>query len=504
LNQLAKPIKVNNSLLKINLLIFSSLFLLVLGYFYWQIDQSRRAFDQHISEHTQLVSQVVAANLNNAQQSRQVIEQVVTSFLSNTARFVAYLDEIQPFSATELEAYVQENGLSGLLIQYNDQPPVMSPSNWYTLSKKSATNKQLIHQEQQQQYVLIWSDTPHQRTIVLGLPAQAIERLQQQMQVPHLLKSLSQLSGIEQLRLELTANISTQPLKTNERQLRVGDNTITIVIEEQILARREEQLWQQFLLFSSLLAVAAIGLSWILQGYQNRYTHKMLQLQLQLAHQREDALLGRAAAAISHEVRNPLNAISIGLQRLQLEDNNLKQEHHALILAMMNAVQRTDGIVIGLQRFAQHLTPKLKLTAIDQQISTIIELYSLPAQQQRVIIANTMEHIVAAIDPDLFSLVMENIIKNAIEAQPDGGYINISLQRCANEILLEVENGTNCDSIDLEQCLAPYFTTKTRGTGLGLAMVNKIILAHAGTVVLDRPDSTSFSVNITLPLKEQL
>lgn len=487
--------------LKINLLIFAGLFLLVLGYFYWQIDQSRQAFAEHIQEHTQLVAEVVSSNLNNANQSLQIIEQIITSFLSNTARFVAYLDEVEPFSAEELTAYAHENGLVGLWIQHGADPPVMTPPNWWVNYNQTYSETRLLHRPLQQQYVLIWPRPEQQLTIILALPAQKIERLQQQMQMPQLLNTLSQLSGVEQLRLQPTKEAHKHQLAANERQITLDSNTVTLVIESDILAQREALLWQQFWLFSMFLALAAVFFSWVLQCYQIRHTSKLLQLQQQLAHQREDALLGRAAAAISHEIRNPLNAISMGLQRLQLEETNLSSGHQALIDAMLGAVSRSNGIITGLQRFAQHLKPKLQLVDVSKLISSVLALYTIAAQEQKVVIATTMEQINLALDPELFGLMMENLIKNALEAQPLGGYINIVLQRYPDYVLLQIENGSS-GTIDLEQCLAPYYTTKTRGTGLGLAMVKKIVLAHGGELTLEQPDGNCFMVQISFPAHE--
>lgn len=492
-----------NGPLKINLLIFCTLFILVLSYFYWQIHQSRQAFEQHVGEHAQLVSEVVATNLNNAQLSLQVIEQVVTTYLANTARFVAFLDGIEPFSANELAAYIEENGLSGILISHAGKPIVMAPDNWFTMAQgRKYERQQLVHLAKQQQYVLICPDQEHHRTIILGLPSQSIEQLKQQMQVPQLLEALSQLSGIAQLRLQPTSLLGSEPINVNERHLPLGDKTVVLAVELDLLSAREAELWQQFLVFSSLLAFAAVLLSWVLQRYQNRHTAYLLGLQRQLAQQREDASLGRAASTISHEVRNPLNAISMGLQRLQLEAEGLDDDHRALIRAMCDAVQRTNGIVVGLQRFAQPLKPQLQTVDVDQKIRHVVALYRPQAEKQQVAVACTMESIYCCLDDELLGLLLENLVKNALEAQPNGGFVHLVLQRQANNMILMVENGVDEELANIDQCIEPYFTTKTRGTGLGLTMVRKIALAHGGEVTLDQPDTHCFRVQVNFPLNE--
>lgn len=496
-------LKHRNGPLKINLLIFGLLFFLVLSYFYWQIYQSRQAFEDHVGEHANLVSEVVATNLNSTQLSLGVIEKVVTSFLANTARFISYLDEIEPFSTNELAAYIEENGLAGILIYRQGQPIVMAPDNWFTMAQgRDYDHQELVHLAQQQLYVLICPDPDHQRTIVLGLPSQSIEQLKKQMEVPQLLQSLSQLSGIAQLRLEPSSTLSLEPSNTHERHLPMGDKTVVLEIESELLSVREAELWQQFLVFSSLLAFAAVILSWVLQRYQNRHTHYLLGLQLELAQQREDASLGRAAATISHEVRNPLNAISMGLQRLQLEVKHLDDDHQSLIRAMGEAVQRTNGIVVGLQRFAQPLQPRLQTVDVDQKIRHVMALYRPQAEKQQVAVACTMESIHWRIDDELLGLLLENLVKNALEAQLIGGFVHVVLQLQGDEMVLIVENGIDEELSNVADCLEPYYTTKTRGTGLGLTMVRKIAVAHGGEVVLDQPDSDCFRVQVSFPLKE--
>ena len=493
-----------NGPLRINLLIFGSLFFLVLSYFYWQIYQSRQAFERQVGEQAKLVSQVVATNLHSAQLSLEVIEEVVTSFLKHTAQFVAFLDGIEPFNADELAAYVAENGLSGIVIYRRGQPIVMAPENWFTMAQGREYNKQqLVHLAKQQNYVLIYPDDD-QRTIILGMPSRSIENLKKQMQVPQLLQSLSELSGIAQLRLQPTVSLVEEAVSINERRLPMGDKTVVLAIESALLKEREGNLWRQFLLFSSLLASAAVMLSWVLQRYQHRHTAYLLGLQKQLAQQREDASLGRAASTISHEVRNPLNAISMGLQRLQLESKELDPDHQSLIDAMCDAVKRTNGIVVGLQRFAQPLQPHLQTVAVDQKVQSVVALYRPQAEKQRVAVACTMESIYCRIDDELLGLLLENLVKNALEAQPNGGFVHIVLHQEGDTMVLTVENSIDEQMNQIEQCLEPYYTTKTRGTGLGLTMVNKIAVAHGGDVTLDQPDHDCFRVEVRLPLKEVL
>jgi len=104
-------------------------------------------------------------------------------------------------------------------------------------------------------------------------------------------------------------------------------------------------------------------------------------------------------------------------------------------------------------------------------------------------------------DRGLLAQVFENLMKNSIEAQPGGGYIKIRITRKKKNVRLLFENrGFTLPSHEAEKILDPYFTTKIRGTGLGLAMVNKIIHLHGGNISIKVPETGVVRVEIMLPL----
>ncbi len=103
-------------------------------------------------------------------------------------------------------------------------------------------------------------------------------------------------------------------------------------------------------------------------------------------------------------------------------------------------------------------------------------------------------------DPDLMAEVVENLVKNAIEAQEGGGYIRIVLDRKDSYALISIENsGFDLDPGDAERILEPYFTTKTRGTGLGLAIAGRIVNVHGGRLELHVPLEGVLLVCVYLP-----
>ena len=104
-------------------------------------------------------------------------------------------------------------------------------------------------------------------------------------------------------------------------------------------------------------------------------------------------------------------------------------------------------------------------------------------------------------DPDLLAELLENLIKNSIEAQPEGGFVHITIEEVSENVKMTMTNGgcmlTSEESTRLGE---PYFTTKTWGTGLGLALCRRIAEAHGGKLEITVDGSRrQFTVDLTLP-----
>ena len=99
-----------------NALIFSLLIFFVLLYFYWQIQQTKKTFRSHVQERSIVLASVIESYAHRAVLSQELIEEIIKTFLSNTTRFVDYLNAVEPFLSHELTAFAQEAGLAGIRI----------------------------------------------------------------------------------------------------------------------------------------------------------------------------------------------------------------------------------------------------------------------------------------------------------------------------------------------------------------------------------------------------
>jgi signal transduction histidine kinase len=245
--------------------------------------------------------------------------------------------------------------------------------------------------------------------------------------------------------------------------------------------------------------------SWLLHRLQQGYFRHIRSVERELAREREDAVLGRSAAAIAHEIRNPLNAIGMGLQRLRMEAKTLNQGEQELVATMLKALKRADKIIENIRLYARPLQPKRQRILFGELVKDIWALYESRCNHQgiRADIDIREEHSLLG-DPYLLSQAIENLIKNSIEAQPEGGFLALQAFCRGQEFLFRIENGGfGLSAQEADQILEPYYTTKTRGTGLGLAIVRKTVLAHGGGLTVEVPEPGMLRLTLRLPLAAQ-
>jgi len=107
-------------------------------------------------------------------------------------------------------------------------------------------------------------------------------------------------------------------------------------------------------------------------------------------------------------------------------------------------------------------------------------------------------------DPDLLRQVIENLIRNAIEAQREGGYLEVELKGRSQEIVLSFRNkGFPLPPDEAERIFEPYFTTKAQGTGLGASIVRRIVIAHGGRMEVQAKGGGEVEISVYLPLTHE-
>ncbi len=490
-----------------NAAIVSFLVLIMAGYYYWQLQAAERAFTSHMKEHARMVAGVIGLNAERALLSREIIEQVMETFLGNAARFVAYLDNIEPFTHEELSAFASESGLSGIRIVRKGRD-VQGPADWLPAGAATCSKERICHLPLAGLYVFFWPQPNGTGFIQLGISDTRILEMGKRVGLETLLGRLRGLGGIQFIRLVPShgAHAKTPELKltedTAEVCLALGREDLVVGMAARHFFERRALLKHEFFMFTGVLLILGALFSWLLFRYQKTFLNQVRQYERKLAKEQEDAALGRASAAITHEIRNPLNAISMGLQRLQIEANDLSGEHQELLDTLLGAVRRTDGIIRELKRYAHPVSPRLSPVSLPKVLDKILTLYRAPMEDAGITVdLHVDDPGVVQVDPDLISEVIENLVKNAVEAQASGGVVSIYIDRLNVHARLVMENGGYPGNPEeIFGLTEPYVTTKTRGSGLGLAIVSRIVQAHGGRLQLFSPEPGRFRVSILLPV----
>lgn len=500
-----------------NMLLFGLLILTVLAGFFWQMNRINTGLQRNAMDRARMVAAVIEENLHNATLTGQTIDAIVTSFLHDKARFIEYLDRVEPMHEAELTALARETGLLGISLIRPGSRVVSAPAAWLPpRSDCRQPDGQLDYQQPGQiGYLTHQADNEDQdlACIVVGLDATRILSLRKQTSLPVLLRSLASLPGINFIHLN-TDQSETQ--RETEVTLLHQNNTMTAVaamqtdqgilevgLDAHSFLERRNAARSQFIIFGTLLLGLGSFFSWLLYRFQQRSLQQATRFERILAREHEAAALGRATATIAHEIRNPLNAMNMGLQRLQIESDNLNREQEEMISAMREAVSRTSTIVTELQRFTRELQPKHQPIHFGKIIGQVLTLYKPACTDQHITVTTTLQsRQPVSGDRDLLAEMVENLVKNSVEAQENGGCLDI-LTRDGHEYqTLKISNtGFTLPARNRSRPGEPYFTTKTRGTGLGLALCRRIAEAHKGQLeIVTFPDSDTFTVQISLPI----
>jgi two-component system sensor histidine kinase HydH len=218
------------------------------------------------------------------------------------------------------------------------------------------------------------------------------------------------------------------------------------------------------------------------------------------------ASLGRLAAGIAHEIRNPLSSIKgfATYFKERYRDNPGDQKTSEI---MIQEVDRLNRVITQLLEFARPPVIQKKRASLQNLIQHSLKMIERQASAKQIqVISHLPSEIKEAdLDPDGINQVLLNLYLNAVEAMDQGGTLSVSLYREERSPWVKImvsDTGTGISKEDLEHVFDPYFTTKQTGTGLGLAIVHKIIEAHGGEVRAESEIGRGATVSILLPVTE--
>lgn len=230
------------------------------------------------------------------------------------------------------------------------------------------------------------------------------------------------------------------------------------------------------------------------------------QIQRELSSKKQLAAVGELAAAIAHEVRNPLaiivNAVA-GLRRPSLQE----QDRHTLLGIVDEETARLNRLVTDLLRFARPVSIRRSSVALAELVRRA-ELNRGSEHHFEIQIPDDPTLRTVQADANLLRLVFDNLVANACQSMPEGGTVKIAVgegeldgKRCIKVEI--VDHGHGMDESVLRRAVDPFFTTRPSGTGLGLPIVQRIVAAHGGTLQMESEPQHGTTVRLLLPCDPQ-
>lgn len=213
--------------------------------------------------------------------------------------------------------------------------------------------------------------------------------------------------------------------------------------------------------------------------------------------------LGKMAAGVAHEVRNPLSSIK-GFATLLGSRFPAKSEEGEAAGLLINEVERLNRSITELLTYARPLPLAIAEVAIEPFIEASLKLIQSDARELGVAVHQeiSLSRRQVRLDKDRLNQVLLNLYLNSLQAMEHGGELKVSVRdgRQAGTVEISVrDTGCGIAADILERVMDPYFTTKPEGTGLGLAMVYKIIDEHGGTIRIASKEGEGTTVSIVLP-----
>ncbi len=248
--------------------------------------------------------------------------------------------------------------------------------------------------------------------------------------------------------------------------------------------------------------------------YENRFSNigicrdisRRVEMEKRMREAERMAYVGHITTSLSHEIRNPLSAVKMNLQILS-KNAQMKANDCRRIDISVREVIRLERILAELLDFAKPVQMEYKQCNVNRLISSLIELISIRLKEEGL-------HAYLALDPNMpdseldgekIGQALMNLLINAIEASTKGGRIRIKSKYHNNAAKKKIEIGIVDEGSGVPEALSkeifkPFFTTKSKGTGLGLANVKRIIEAHSGWIEAGRHKPRGAIFRVFLPI----
>ena len=217
--------------------------------------------------------------------------------------------------------------------------------------------------------------------------------------------------------------------------------------------------------------------------------------------------VGQLASGIAHEIRNPLNYISLAVDHLKAEvlpeSSENRGEMEELIEKIKEEVRRANYMVVNFMNYGRPLKIRHAYVTYGDVLAKVLPLLEERLAEQRIVLKQDVPEDLPPlwVDQELLRNCILNFINNAAQAMPEGGSITLGAKFDQHWIRLTfADQGRGIAAEDLAKIFKPYFTTKDVGIGLGLAITERIVKEHGGTIHVDSVQGEGTTFTVALPL----
>lgn len=211
------------------------------------------------------------------------------------------------------------------------------------------------------------------------------------------------------------------------------------------------------------------------------------------------SIAGQLAAGIAHEIRNPLTAIKGFFQLIKTDQ---QQQYFDIVESELNRIEAILSELLVLSKPTEIRFRRTNIALLIKDVMTLLETQAIMNNIQLVSSFTNTEPFIKC-DENQIKQVFINLIKNAIDAMPNGGLITISTEISNNQVRVFVKDeGVGIPDHIVKRIGEPFYTTKEKGTGLGLMVSFKIIENHQGTITISSEMNKGTTITVALPLED--